>query len=69
MFKLILKTTGNALFDRIAGLVAGEAGEITGSPFTGGGQFYNAIFAGYGEVTWIPAECCEVTESEDSASS
>jgi|688.fasta_scaffold1044637_1 hypothetical protein len=62
MFKLILKTTGNELFDRIAGLVGSEAGEVTGSPFTGGKQFYCATFSGYGEVTWIPAECCTVTE-------
>jgi hypothetical protein len=65
MFKLILKTTGNALFDRIADLVGSEAGEVTGSPFTDGKQFYNAIFPNYGEVTWIPSECCDVTEIED----
>jgi hypothetical protein len=62
MFKLTLKTTGNELFDRIASLVGSESGEVTGSPITDGKQFYNAIFPNYGEVTWIPAECCTVTE-------
>jgi len=65
MEKLTLKITGNELYDRIAGLVGNEAGEVTGSPNTGGKQFYNAVFAGYGEVTWIPAECCIVTETEN----
>lgn len=65
MTTLILKVTGNELYDRIASLVGNESGEVTGSPFTGGDQFYNAIFAGYGEVTWIPAECCAVTETDD----
>jgi hypothetical protein len=65
MFKLTLKVTGNELFDRIAGLVGSEFGEVTGSPFTDGKQFYNAVFANYGEVTWIPAECCTITETED----
>jgi hypothetical protein len=69
MPSLTLKTTGNELYDRIAVLVDGEAGEVTGSPFTGGKQFYNAIFANYGEVTWIPAECCTITESEEPAQS
>lgn len=63
MFNLTLKTTGNELFDRIAGLVQGEVGEVTGSPYTDGKQFYNAIFPNYGEVTWIPAECCTITEA------
>jgi hypothetical protein len=65
MQTLTLKTTGNDLYDRIAGLVGGESGEVTGSPFTDGKQFYNAVFQGYGEVTWIPAECCIVTEVPD----
>jgi hypothetical protein len=65
MKTLTLKTTGNATYDRIAGLVGSEAGEVTGSPFTDGKQFYNANFSGYGEVTWIPAECCEVTEAQE----
>ena len=68
MKTLTLKTTGSEFWDRIAGLVGSEAGEVTGSPFTDGKQFYNAIFAGYGEVTWIPADCCEVTEVADPAS-
>ena len=63
MFNLTLKTTGNELYDRISGLVQGEVGEVTGSPFTDGKQFYNAVFSGYGEVTWIPAECCTITEA------
>jgi hypothetical protein len=62
MSKLTLKTTGDELFDRIAGLVAGESGEVTGSPFTDGKQFYNAVFPNYGEVTWIPESACTITE-------
>lgn len=65
MFNIVLQTTGNELFDRIAGLVQGEAGEVTGSPYTDGKQYYNAVFPSYGEVTWIPAECCTITETED----
>ena len=67
MSKLTLKTTGNELFDRIAGLVDGESGEVTGSPFTDGKQFYNAIFPNYGEVTWIPESACTITEVRDEA--
>ena len=63
MFSLTLTVTGNELYDRIAGLVQGESGEVTGSPFTGGKQFYNALFQNYGEVTWIPASCCTITEA------
>jgi hypothetical protein len=63
MFKLTLKTTGNELYDRIAGLVGSEAGEVTGSPFTDGKQFYNAVFPNYGEVTWIPESVCTITET------
>lgn len=65
MQTLTLKVTGNELYDRIAGLVQGEEGEVTGSPYTDGKQFYNAVFADYGEVAWIPSECCEITETED----
>lgn len=65
MFKIVLKVTGNELYDRIADLLDGEAGEVTGSPFTGGKQFYNAAFPSYGEVTWIPASCCTITEVPD----
>lgn len=67
MQTLTLKITGNEFWDRIAGLVGNESGEVTGSPFTDGKQFYSALFPGYGEATWIPAECCEVTESTESA--
>ena len=63
MFKLTLKITGSEFWDKIAGLVGNESGEVTGSPYTDGKQYYNAIFSGYGEVTWIPADCCEVTET------
>jgi hypothetical protein len=65
MKTLTILKTGNQLYDRIAGLLNGEAGEVTGSPYTDGKQFYCASFAGYGEVTWIPAECCTITETED----
>jgi hypothetical protein len=69
MSKLTIKTTGEELFDRIAGLVNGESGEVTGSPFTDGKQFYNAIFQNYGEVTWIPAAVATVTEITDPSAS
>jgi len=62
MQTLTLRITGNSLYDRIAGLVNGESGEVTGSFTTDGEQFYNAVFPSYGEVTWIPASCCEVIE-------
>jgi hypothetical protein len=65
MTTLTLKVTGNELYDRIAGLLDGESGEVTGSFTTDGKQFYCASFAGYGEVTWIPEECCTITETED----
>jgi len=66
MLKLILKATGNELFDRITVLVNGEEGKVTGSPITNGKQFYQAVFPIYGEeVCWIPSECCDVTEIED----
>ena len=65
MFKLTLNTTGDEFWDRIASLVGSESGEVTGSPYTDGKQFYCATFSGYGEVTWIPAECCTVTEISD----
>jgi hypothetical protein len=63
MMKLTIRVTGNELWDRIAGLVNGEAGEIVGSPLTNGNQFYNAVFPNYGEVTWIPAKCAELSEN------
>jgi hypothetical protein len=62
MFKLTLNTTGDTFWDRIAGLVGSEAGEVTGSPFTDEHQFYNAVFPNYGEVTWIPEAVCTITE-------
>lgn len=67
MQTLTLKITGDEFWDRIAGLVGNESGEVTGSPFTDGKQYYNCLFPGYGEVTWIPAECCEVAESTEAA--
>jgi hypothetical protein len=63
MSQITIKTTGDELWDRITGLVNGESGEIVGSPLTNGNQFYNAVFPNYGEVTWIPAECAEISES------
>jgi hypothetical protein len=65
MFKLTLNTTGDEFWDKIASLVGNEAGEVTGSPFTDGKQFYCATFSGYGEVTWIPESVCTVTEIPD----
>jgi hypothetical protein len=62
MTALALKVTGDELIDRIAGLVGPESGTVTGSPLTEGKQYYCAIFPSWGEVTWIPAECCTITE-------
>jgi hypothetical protein len=67
MLKLTLNTTGDEFWDRIAGLVSGESGEVKGDFTTDGKQYYNAVFPNYGEVTWIPAECCTVTEAPDEA--
>lgn len=67
MKTLTLKVTGHEFWDRIASLVGSESGQVTGSPFTDGKQYYNCLFPSYGEVTWIPAECCEVTEVPDSS--
>lgn len=65
MKTLTIKTSGDEFWDRIAGLVGNESGEVTGSPFTDGKQFYNALFPNYGEVTWIPDTACTVTEVPD----
>ncbi|NBZ96936.1 MAG: hypothetical protein EBR40_11025 [Proteobacteria bacterium] len=65
MFKIILKTSGDEFWDRIAGILGGETGEVTGSPYTDGKQFYNAVFPNYGEVTWIPDTACTVIEVPD----
>jgi hypothetical protein len=67
MLKLTLNITGDEFWDRIAGLVRSEAGEVTGSPYTDGKQFYCALFPNYGEVTWIPAAVATVTEVTDEA--
>jgi hypothetical protein len=65
MQTLTLKVTGNDLYDRIAGLVGNEAGKVTGAFTTDGKQYFNANFPNYGEVTWIPEECCTITEAPD----
>jgi hypothetical protein len=62
MYNLTIKTTGDEFWDRIAGLVGTESGEVTGSPFTDGKQFYNAVFPNYGEITWIPEHVCNIIE-------
>jgi hypothetical protein len=67
MLKLTLNITGDEFWDRIAGLLNSESGEVTGSPYTDGKQYYNAIFPAYGEVTWIPAAVATVTEVPDEA--
>jgi len=69
MENLTIKTTGDAFWDKIAGLVVDEVGVVSGSPNTDGKQFYNAIFPNYGEVTWIPANVCTVIESQPDAES
>jgi len=65
MKTITIKLSGDEFWDRIAGLVNGESGQVTGSPFTDGKQFYNAVFPNYGEVTWIPESVATVTEMTD----
>jgi hypothetical protein len=62
---LTINATGDEFWDKIAALVNGEQGEVTGSPFTDGKQFYCAVFPACGEVTWIPEAVCTVTETPD----
>jgi hypothetical protein len=67
MYKLTLNTTGNEFWDRIAGLVNCEQGEVKGDFTTDGNRFYNAVFPAYGEVTWIPESVATITELPDEA--
>jgi hypothetical protein len=69
MLKLTINITGDKFWDRIAGLVNGEQGEVTGSPYTDGKQFYNAVFPNYGEVTWIPSAVATITGTSDPSAS
>jgi hypothetical protein len=60
---LTLKHSGNEQWDRLADLVNGEVGTVTGAFTTDGVLYHNAVFPTYGaELTWIPAEACVVEE-------
>ena len=61
--KLTLLPNADAYWSRIATLLDGEQGEVTGTYETDGKSFHSAVFPIYGgEFSWIPAEYCEVTE-------
>jgi len=67
MSKLTLQPNPDSYWGRIATLLDGEQGEITGTYETEGGKFYSAVFPIYGgEFNWIPSVFCEVNE-ENSA--
>ena len=64
MSKLTLLPNSDAYWSRIASLLDREHGEVTGTYETDGKKFHSAVFPSYGgEVTWLPAEFCEVTET------
>jgi hypothetical protein len=63
MKTITFKSTGNAEWDRVATLLDGEIGNVSGEFTTDTNTFYNAVFPNYGgEFTWIPDECVNVTE-------
>jgi len=62
--KLILLKNSDEYWNRIAVLLKGEQGEVTGSYGTDTTKFHSAVFAIYGgEFSWIPAEFCNVVET------
>jgi len=64
MSKLILLPNLDAYWGRIATLLNGEQGEITGTYKTDNGKFYSAVFPIYGgEFSWIPAAFCTVSDT------
>ena len=66
MKSLIIKSSGNAEWDKVALLLNGEVGTVSAEFATNGNLFHNAVFLTYGgEFTWIPSECCTVTEIID----
>lgn len=65
MFKLTIQPNSDSYWDRIATLLNGEQGEITGTYETEGGKFYSSVFSIYGgEFTWIPSEFCQIETTE-----
>lgn len=61
--KLTILPNADQYWNRIATLLNGEQGEVSGTYETDGKKFHSAVFSQYGsEVTWIPAEFCEVVE-------
>ena len=66
MKTLVINQTSNTFWNRIATLLKGESGTVSGEFTTDANTFYNAVFPVYeGEFTWIPDECCTVTETPD----
>lgn len=62
--KLTILQNSDEYWNRIAALINGEQGDVTGAYETDGKRFYSAIFPMYGgEVTWIPDTACEVVET------
>ena len=67
---LTLKLSGIENWDALTVAVNGEVGTVTGSFITNRSIYYTALFPVYGaELTWIPAECCDVTEIFEPATS
>jgi hypothetical protein len=65
---LTLNANSDPYWGRIATLLNGEQGEVSGTYQTDGNSYYSAIFATYGsEFTWIPAGFCTVTEEAPSS--
>ena len=66
MKSLVIKSSGNAEWDKIAILLNGEIGTVSSEFSTSGEIFYNGVFLTYGgEFTWIPDECCTVNKILD----
>ena len=66
MKKLTILPNQDEYWNRIATLLNGEQGEVSGTYETDGKRFHSAVFSIYGgEFTWIPAEFCEVFESPE----
>jgi len=64
MSKLTLQPNPDSYWGRIATLLNGEQGEVTGTYETENGTFHSATFPLYGgEFSWIPAAFCTVTDT------
>jgi len=64
--KLTIITNTDPYWSRIATLINGEQGDVSGTYETDGNKFHSAVFPQYGgEFSWIPAEFCEVVETPE----